>query len=141
MGGLEDYVTIDAGAIAEGWRTLSTEQAAAAESLIDRAIPILVSQSPGLLDRLEAGTTPPEAVEQVLIQAVRRALRPMFNPDGAKSISKSVDGEYTESTSWDVETLEQGLDFSARELALIAGQVQAGRGKAFAINQTPRYRC
>lgn len=139
MAGLEDYVTIDAAAVAEGWRTLTTEQAAAAESLIDRAIPILVSQSPGLLDRLAAATTPPEAVEQVLIQAVRRALMPTFNPDGAKSFSKTIEGEYSETVTWDAGALQGGLYFYVRELTLIAGPVRKGRGKAFAINQTPRY--
>ncbi|GAA1138391.1 hypothetical protein [Nocardioides aquiterrae] len=139
MAGLEDYVTIDAAAVAEGWRTLTEEQAAAAESLIDRAIPILVSQSPGLLDRLEAATTPPEAVEQVLVQAVRRALQPTFNPDGAKSISKTLEGEYSETVTWDTRALQGGLYFHASELALLAGPARKGRGKAFAINQTPRY--
>lgn len=136
MAGLEDYITVDAGAIAEGWRTLSTEQAAAAESLIDRAIPILLSQSPGLLDRLAAGTTPPEAVEQVLIQAVRRAMLPIFNPDGAKRFSKSID-DYTETLEWDGAALARGLDWTAAELALIAGPVRSNRGKAFVINTTP----
>ena len=124
--------------MAAGWRTLTTEQAAAAESLIDRAIPILVSQSPGLLDHLAADTTPPEAVEQVLIQGVRRALLPLFNPDGVKRFTKSIEGEYSETLEWDQAALAAGLDFSARELALIAGPVRSTRGKAFAINQMPR---
>lgn len=138
MAGLEDYIDTDAAAVAEGWRTLTTDQATAAESLIERAMPIVVSQSPNLLDRLGAGTTPPEAVEQVIIQAVRRAMAPVFNQDGVKRLSKAIDGEYSETVEWDTATLSAGLYFTPSELSLLAGPPRPRRGRAFSINQTPR---
>lgn len=138
MAGLGDYVAIDATDIAAGWHTLTDDQVTAVETLIERAMPILLVQSPGLLDRLASGTTPPEAVEQVLIQAVRRAATPMFNPVGAKRVSMSID-DYTEATEYDTVAMAAGLYFTNPELSLLASGVKARRGRAFTIDTTPRY--
>jgi len=140
MAGLGPTVTVTSNDVAEGWRALSVEQKAAAATLITRAEPILIAQSPGLLGRLDAGTTPVEAAEQVIIQAVRRAMLPLFNPDGVRRFTKSIEGEYSESLEWDGAALARGLDFTAAELALVAGPVRASRGKAFTINTAPRTR-
>lgn len=132
-------VTVDAADVAEGWRPLTTEQSATADTLLNRAAAILLSQSPGLLDRLTAGTTPPEAVEQVLINAVRRAMLPgLVNPEGAKKMSRSGD-DYSESYEWDANMLAAGLYFTPHELASLAGARNRRRGKAFTIDTTPRY--
>lgn len=131
-------VEVTAAGVAEGWRTFTIEQATAAETLLTRAAAILLAQSPGLLDRLAAGTTPPEAVEQVLIDAVRRAMLPwLVNPDGAKSVARKID-DYSESYEWDTGTLTAGLYFTASELALLASRA-GRRGRAFTINTTPRH--
>lgn len=132
-------VTVTAEDVAEGWRDLDDDQQAAAEKLLGRAAAILPAQSPGLLDRLNAGTTPPEAVEQVLIDAVRRAMLPgLVNPAGAKSFSRAGD-DYSESYTWDVDMLAAGLYFTPRDLAGLAGPRRAKRGRAFVINTTPRH--
>ena len=131
LGGLE--VTADD--VAEGWRSLTVDQITAAETILGRAAAILPSQSPGLLDRLAASTIPPEAVEQVLIQAVRRALLPsMVNPDGAVRVSERLD-DFTESREWDAAQLAAGLHFTPRELGTLAGR--ANRRRAFTINTMP----
>lgn len=131
-------VTVTAAVVAQGWRTLSEADQAAVEVLLGRAAPILRSQSPGLLDRLTAGTTPPEAVEQALIQAVRRALLPaLANPEGAKRYSRSGD-DYSESFEWDTDALLAELFFTMRELASVAGS-RPRRGRAFTIDTTPRH--
>lgn len=134
--GLGD-VDVDKDDVAEGWRTLTDAQGSAATTLIGRAAAILPTQSPGILDRLNAGTVAVEAVEQVIIQAVRRALAPVFNPEGASKVSRTGD-DYSESFEWDTRTLLAGLFFTSRELASLSGP-KPRRGKAFVINTTPRY--
>lgn len=138
MAGLGDYVTIDATDVSQGWRTFTDDQKTAVETLIDRAMPILLVKSPGLLNRLATATTPPQAVEQVLIQAVRRAAAPMFNPTGAKRVSMSID-DYTEATEYDTDAMAAGLDFTAAELGLLTSGAKSRRGRAFTIDTTPRY--
>jgi hypothetical protein len=127
-------VTVQAQDVADVWRELTAAETTVADKLLTRAAAILPSQSPGLLDRLTAGTVPPEAVEQVLIDSVIRVLR---NPEGWKSGSRAVD-DYRESFEWDERAAMAGLHFTAAELATLTGSPRS-RGKAFTINTTPRY--
>src|SRR5687767_8613259 len=91
--------------VADLWRPLDTAEAALAGTLIQRAAGVLLSQSSGLLDRLNAGTTAPEAVEQALINAVIRVLQAraaaIANPEGWTRGSRAVD-DYRESFEWDL---------------------------------------
>jgi hypothetical protein len=136
-GGLGDLVEVTAGDIADGWRTLTEAQQATATTLIKRATALLPSQSPGLLDRIEGGTVPAELVQQVIIQAVRRAMGPAIdNPDGATQVQHGID-DYSESKSFPAASEDDGaLYFTDRELAQLA-PAKSRRGQAFAINQTP----
>lgn len=137
LGGVE----VTGADVAEGWRDLNADQLAVAETLLTRAAAILPSQSPGLLDRIATGTTPAAAVEQVLIDAVRRAMLPgLVNPDGAKKVSRDLD-DYSESFEWDVDAVASGLYFTTRELAIVGAPRASNRGKAFTINTTPRRTC
>lgn len=134
------HVTVAAEDIAAGWRPLSEAVESTVEKLIDRAAAILTSQArPGLLDRLNSRETPSEAVEQVLIQAVRRALPPETNIDGAKVVSRAGD-DYSERLEWDLASLSGELYFTDRELASVnGGNGRGGRtGRAFTIDTMPR---
>lgn len=128
-------VTVTDMHVAEVWRPMTDAEKTIANRLLERAAAMLPAQSPGLLDRLTAGTTPVEAVEQVLIDAVLRILR---NPEGWKKGTRSVVGEYTESWEWDEAAAARTLHFTDDELRNVAGPAPRRR-RAYTINTTPRY--
>jgi hypothetical protein len=134
-------VTVNAGDVANMWRPLDDAETTLAETLLTKAAAILLTQSKGLLDRLTAGTTAPEAVEQALVNAVIRALQAraasIANPEGWKSGSRAVD-DYRESFEWDLDRTVAGLHFTDTELHNLL-PVGKTRGKAFTINTTPRH--
>jgi len=94
------------------------------ETLIDDAEQVILSEFPGIQDRIDSGALPEERVTMVVVQIVTRFLR---NPEGLSSVQQTT-GPFSQSRSF--VDRSSGLTLTESEIKLLSPT----RGKAFEID-------
>jgi hypothetical protein len=94
------------------------------ETLIDDAQQVILSEFPGIQDRIDSGALPQERVTLVVVQIVTRFLR---NPEGLSSVQQTT-GPFSQSRSF--ADRASGLALTDSEIKLLSPT----RGKAFEID-------
>lgn len=99
------------------WRPLDDEEQSRVTALLDRAWGRLQIESPGVVDRIAAGSVPVEVVVDVLSSAV---IRVAMNPERHRQGQVTSDDS---SRSWTIDSsISSGeLYFTDAELALVSG--------------------
>ena len=109
------------------WRPLGPDEIAGAAAWLDAAWAVLKIESPGIEQRVDAGTIDPAVVRTVMCSMVLRVLR---NPDGRRQGAESID-DYSTSWTLDDRVSSGALYVSPIELGWLAGR--RGGPRAYSV--------